>query len=80
MELTNEQKKSLIGRLVHNVLNDLTSIENITTDEIYYMKKLEDAGYLKLYRATLTNKDFELYMIKFEKGYKFEELYGGKNN
>lgn len=80
MELTNEQKKSLIGRIVQNVLNNLTSIENITTDEIYYMKKLEDAGYLKLDRATLTNKDFELYMIKFEKGYKFEELYGGKNN
>lgn len=80
MELTNEQKKSLIGRLVQNVLNGLTSIENITTDEIYYMKKLEDAGYLKLYRATLTNKDFELYMIKFEKGYKFDELYGDKYN
>lgn len=79
MELTNDQKKSLIGRVVQNVLNDLTSIENITTDEIYYMKKLEDAGYLKLYRARLTNKSDELYTIEFETGDKFEELYGGKS-
>lgn len=79
MELTNDQKKSLIGRVVQNVLNDLTSIENITTDEIYYMKKLEDAGYLKLYRARLTNKSVELYTIEFETGDKFEELYGGKS-
>lgn len=79
MDLTNDQKKSLIGRVVQNVLNDLTSIENITTDEIYYMKKLEDAGYLKLYRARLTNKSVELYTIEFETGDKFEELYGGKS-
>ena len=79
MELTNEQKKSLIARLVYNEINNLTSIENITTAEIYYMKKLEDAGYLKLYRATLTNKSRELYTIDFESGNKFKELYGGQS-